>query len=155
MMTIVGAFAQYYPITVSQLALGKKVLPEHLHIANKTQDFALGFMHISGSSFTSRIKNFNQLVLHHKKIQFRLMRDQQEPAIKGDVGQQEIARLSAAPNGQYVIMDRDDRIIFECLHELITDFVNHDLNFKITLPELVNWIAQKLPDYWLVQTLSQ
>ncbi|MGA1264733.1 MAG: DNA polymerase III, partial [Prochlorothrix sp.] len=155
LMTIVAAFDQCKALTVEQLPYGNLVLPEHICISTATQSTALGFLGSTGNAFTSRIKNFNQLVLKNKNIRFRLTRDVQHPEVKrGSVGHDEMLRLKAATNGDYVPMDRDDRITFECLHQLITDFENRDLTFETSIPEIVDWMTAKLPDYWIIRACS-
>ena len=83
------------------------------------------------------------------------MRDIQEPEITGQGGRNEIEKLNATNNGEYVDMDRDDRIQFECIYQLIEDHRNRELDKSITLADIVDWMTCNLSDYWLIQCLTQ
>ncbi|TVU53123.1 MAG: DNA polymerase III [Arthrospira sp. PLM2.Bin9] len=154
LMSIVSAFTNRYPMKVEQLSFGKLTIPEHLCIKTGQQTYVLAFLHGSGSAFTARMKNFNRLVLAHKKMRFRLMRDAVEPPIRGDVGLREIQKLDAVNNGEYVIMERSDRIMFECIYQAIIDWENREFPVGITLEDIVDFLSMKLPDYWLIKCLS-
>ncbi len=93
----------------TQKAVEKKKLPEHLKIETKKLSYIIGFLHESGTSFTSRIKNFNQLVLNNKKNQFRLFRDIREVKISGKKGKDEIAKFNNAENGKFLFMDKKEQ----------------------------------------------
>jgi hypothetical protein len=152
---IISVFSDRYNIAIEQLSFGGKKLPEHLCITTRKESHTLAFLNRSGSSFTFRIGNFNQLVSYHKKIQFRLMRDIQEPEITGKGGKNEIEKLKATHNGEYVDIDRNDRIQFECIYQLIEDHRNRELDRSITLADIVDWMTRNLSDYWLIQCLTQ
>lgn len=154
LMAIVYAFTNRYPMKIDQLSFGKLKIPEHLRIKTDKQTYVLAFLHCSGNSFTARIKNFNSLVLDHKKMRFRLMRDALEPPIRGKMGLQEIQKLDAVNNGEYVIMERSDRIYFECIHQTIIDLENREFDGDITIEEIVDFLSIKLPDYWLINSLK-
>lgn len=154
LMAIVSAFNNRYPLKVEQLSFGQRKIPEHLCIKTGQQTYVLAFLHGSGSAFTGRIKNFNRLALAHKKMRFRLMRDAVEPPIRGDVGLREIQILDAVNHGEYVIMDRSDRICFECIYQAIIDWENREFAVGITLEDIVDFLSMKLPDYWLIKCLS-
>lgn len=144
---IIGAFNMLQQIDDGQLRLGKKVLPEHLKLRISDRAFVIGFLHVNGNSFMSRIGNFNKLVIDNPKTQFRLLRDSREPQIKGDASKREIERLNHMQNGTFAIMDKTDRICFELAYNLIVDIQNRDLETNVTtaLPILAN----QLGDCWI------
>lgn len=148
---IIAAFGIIQQIDIEQLRLGKKTLPEHLQLRIGNDTFVIGFLSVSGSSFTSRIKNFNQLVISEHRTKFRLIRDIREPEITGKVGKDEVEKLSHAPNGTFAIMDKADRINFELAYNLIVDIQNRDL--EADLATSLRVLATKLGSYWLIQSL--
>jgi hypothetical protein len=148
---IIEAFQLLQRIDIEQLRLGKKVLPEHLQLRIGEGTFAIGFLNVSGKSFTSRIGNFNQLVGSSPRTQFRLIRDVREPQITAKVGKDEIEKLSHAPNGTFAIMDKADRIHFELAYNLIIDIRNQDL--EADLPTALRVLATQLSEYWITRLL--
>jgi hypothetical protein len=115
---IAEAFKCCKSIEINQLRLGKSKLPEHLLIKTPQQDYAIGFLNVGGTTFTSRIKNFNQLVITYPNIRFCLIRDQREPYITGKVGRDEIEKLKFTPNGSFQMMEQEDRVNFELIYNL-------------------------------------
>jgi len=96
---IVEAFSTLRDFEVDFLRLGKKSLPEHLVITQQDKSYAVGFLQAKGTAFTTRIQNFNQLVINDTSTQFLLFRDAREPEITAKVGASEIKKLNNAPNG--------------------------------------------------------
>lgn len=152
LITIAEVYRQVCAIKLDYLRLGKKKLPEHLLIKTPKQSFVVGFLQINGTVFTTRIKNFNQLVISYKDIRFSLLRDAREPAITGKVGKDEIEKLNNAKNGKFIIMTEADRLDFELIYKLIIDVQNRD--FDMTLAEVTQAIAHHWRAYWLVKLLN-
>jgi len=100
--------------SLDHLRLGSKKLPEHIQITAKNE--VIAFLNISGTIFTSRLKNFNQLTVNHPDYQFHLLRDAREPEITGKVGKEEIAKLNHTKNGKFTIINKSDRLHFEGTH---------------------------------------
>jgi len=148
---IVQAFQLLQRIDIEQMALGKKVLPEHLQLTIGNYTFVIGFLSVSGSSFTHRIRNFNQLVSSYPKTKFHLIRDAREPQIRGNVGKDEIEKFNHVPNGNFVIMDKADRIHFELAYNLIVDIRERDIDADMATALRV--LATKLGSYWLTSIL--
>ena len=148
---IVQAFQLLQRIDIEQMALGKKVLPEHLQLTIGNYTFVIGFLSVSGSSFTHRIRNFNQLVSSYPKTKFHLIRDAREPQIRGNVGKDEIEKFNHVPNGNFVIMDKADRIHFELAYNLIVDIRERDIDADMATALRV--LATKLSSYWLTSIL--
>ncbi|TGO03255.1 hypothetical protein PN36_09840 [Candidatus Thiomargarita nelsonii] len=99
-ITTAEAFKTFKAFETDCLRLGKRKLPEHLLIKTQKHSFVIAFLQVSGSNFTSRLKNFNQLVVNHKDIRFGLFRDVRETTISGKVGKEEIEKLNNASNLQ-------------------------------------------------------
>jgi len=151
---IVEAFSIFQYISTDQLRYGKSKLPDNLIIQISTQKYCIGFLDSSGNTFTTRIKNFNQLVVSEPNIQFRLIRDAREPRINPKtVGEMEIEKLNNTPNGTFTIMDKEDRVNFELIHNLITDIQEKDLDIELNVG--LKSLKAKLKDYWLIYLLTQ
>jgi len=116
--------------SLDHLRLGSKKLPEHIQITAKNE--VIAFLNLSGTSFTSRLKNFNQLTVNHPDYQFHLLRDAREPEITGKVGKEEIAKLNHTKNGKFTIIDKSDRLNFELIYNTITDIENQDLEYSLS-----------------------
>ncbi|EIJ42028.1 DNA polymerase III epsilon subunit-like 3'-5' exonuclease [Beggiatoa alba B18LD] len=154
LQTIMRAFqsVKYADIELDCLHYGKKRLPDNLQIKTKKNTFVVGFLYLVGNSFTARLKNFNELVLQHKNYRFRICRDSREPAIKGKVGMDEIEKLMNAQNGNYYVMEQDDRIRYELLYQLIIDIQNKDL--EVDLQQALNFVEMEyLRDFWIMALL--
>ncbi|MFK5969930.1 MAG: 3'-5' exonuclease [Candidatus Marithrix sp.] len=149
MITITEAFKPFRQLEIDQLRLGKKVIPEHLFIKHKSQ--VIGFLHVSGSGFTSRLKNFNQLVINYKKINFKLFRDARESNINGKVGKGEIEKLNNAENGKFIVMEQHDRVNFELIYKTVIDIQNKDI--EIDLATALNNLQSFIPKHWLMQCM--
>ncbi|GAB4530583.1 MAG: hypothetical protein Tsb0014_13340 [Pleurocapsa sp.] len=134
----------------------KRVLPPHIVISNK--NICIGFLSSAkGSSFTSRIQNYNEFVAHDETIKFKLLRDVRSSIIKSNtVGAKEIAKLKNTKNGQFLEMNRENRITFELIYQLISDIYNQDLdiNLDTELIPALKIIADYFQDYWLIESIK-
>jgi len=148
-ITVSEVFKTVKNIETDYLRLGKKKLPAHLLIKTQKQSFVVGFLHQGGSTFTSRLKNFNQLVITYKEIRFGLFRDVRESDITGKVGINEIEKLNNAPNGKFIYMEPEDRVSFELIYKLIVDIQNYDL--EIDLQKALSILETLKSDYWLLK----
>ena len=138
--------------SLDYLRLGKKRIPEHLVIKQGSHNQAIAFLNLEGSTFTSRIKNFNELVILHKDTDFLLWRDRRKVSITGKVGREEIEKLNNAANGQFCLMEKEDRLGFELLYKLVTDIYNRDL--EVSWETAWSVVYQELADLWLVKILD-
>jgi hypothetical protein len=129
--TIAEAFKSLKYFNITELRLGKHVLPAHLVISNENQSYAIGFLQAGANAFVAKIRNWNELVIRYKETTFELFRDQRQPEIKGTVSQEEIQKLKNSINGNFSIMDKNNRISFELIYQLITDIQNRDVEFEI------------------------
>ena len=149
LLTIAEAYQKYKSFEIDHVRLGKRSLPDNVLIKTANHTFVVGFLYRVGTSFTSRLKNFNELVLQYKQYRFRVCRDCRAPLIKGKVGQDEIEKLANAANGNYYVMEAADRINYELLYKLVIDIQNRDLDLEITQAlQLVE--TQFLKDFWLI-----
>jgi len=137
---------------IDQMRLGKRVLPEHFQFRIKNQEYVIGFLHITGGAFTSRLKNFNELVVSYPHTQFHLLRDAREPDITGKVGKEEIEKLRYTKNGDFKIMDKADRLNFDLIYDLIIDIKNQDLDADMATSLRV--LSTELKDYWLIKLIT-
>jgi len=150
--TIILMYKQLKDLTIDQLRIGKKKLPEHLAIKLKKFSYAIGFLHESGNSFTSRLKNFNQLTINRDEFQFRLFRDERESKIKSKVAKEEKDKFNNSKNGEFIIMNKESRIIFELIYKIVVDIQNKDIDFD--LKETFKVLNLQFPDYWLIKFLN-
>jgi Cdc6-like AAA superfamily ATPase len=140
-------------IEVSYLKVGNRKLPEHVLIKAPTQSVVVGFLQVSDMVFPARIKNFNGLMFNRKDLHFTLFRDVRETTITGKVGVDEIEKLNEAPNGQFIYMDKENRITFELIYKLIVDIQNKD--FDVDLEHALATLESIMNDYWLIQIFKK
>lgn len=155
LLTIAEAFKTIEAIEIGYLRLGKKKLPEHIVIRHSEQAekrVCVGFLELDGSVFTTRLKNWNELVIDNRDTQFRLYRDIRQGRINGKVGRQEIEKLNNSPNGQFCWMEKEDRINFELVYKLLVDIQNKDLSFDLATALYI--ITIEFKNDWLVQILQ-
>jgi Cdc6-like AAA superfamily ATPase len=148
---IAEALTHIQSFKLSQYGLGKKVLPEHIVIERGNQYHVIAFLEISGTPFTSRISNFNELVINNSQSQFYLIRDERQPGITAKVGKERMQQLENSANGNFVLFNKEDRILFDLIYDLIISIHNKDLEidlesaltFVTTHQEWYHWIFTK------------
>lgn len=151
LIAIAEAFQNLKPFEIDYLQFGKRRLPEHL-VFRSGRCMVVGFLQIDGSAFTSRIKNWNELVVSQPDTHFQLWRDIRQPEIGGKVGQAETEKLNHSSNGVFLIMEEEQRLDFELFYRLITDIQNRDLEAELT-PAL-QVALRELQDSWICQLLN-
>ncbi|WP_330203019.1 exonuclease domain-containing protein [Cyanobacterium sp. DS4] len=152
LVTIMEAFKSYdSSINIDHLPLGKKVIPENLLITRNKLKLAVGFLNIGGSAFTSRIKNFNQLVISNRNIKFYLLRDKKEGYITGKVGLEEIDKLNYTENGSFLIINKEARVIFELIYKMIVAINQNDL--EVSMTDAIKVVLNKYGNYWLIREI--
>lgn len=151
LIEITEAFHRIKVFEVRVLRLGKRKIPEHLVIQNTQQGNVLAFLHQDGSAFTSRLKNFNELVIHHSELHFTLLRDARLPPITGKTGKDEIGKLHHSPNGDFRLLTKGDRLELELLYKLIMDIHNGDID--VDLIAALEIVRSHCAHYWLIQKL--
>ena len=132
--------------------MGQRKLPDHLLLKGKTS-IAVGFLGADGNSFTSRIKNWNELVSGDRTTQYRLWRDRRLPDIKGKTGASEIEKLNHTKNGRFSIMDEAQRLDFELIYSSIVDIQNCDLEVELTTA--MPTIFTSLQHSWICQLIAE
>jgi Cdc6-like AAA superfamily ATPase len=148
---IAEALTHIQSFKLTQYRFGKKVLPEHIVIERGNKYHVMAFLEISGTPFTTRIGNFNQLVINNPNSQFILIRDERQPDISGKVGKERIKQLENSANGNFVLLNKHDRILFDLIYDLIISIHNKDLdidlesalNFVTSHQEWYHWIFTK------------
>ncbi len=148
---IAEALTHIQSFKLTQYRLGKKVLPEHIVIERGNQYHVIAFLEISGTPFTSRISNFNELVINNSQSQFYLIRDERQPGITAKVGKERMQQLENSANGNFVLFNKEDRILFDLIYDLIISIHNKDLEidlesaltFVTTHQEWYHWIFTK------------
>ncbi|NJM00009.1 MAG: exonuclease [Synechococcaceae cyanobacterium SM2_3_2] len=145
---ICEALKTLYPLDMTVLSYRKRVLPQHLFLPNTKR--VIGFLQSTGNSFTSRLKNFNELVLSYPNLTFLLLRDPRQTPITTKVATQEVEKLNNRPNGSFQPLTQPDRIHMEVLAQLILDIQNQDLELDLTQalkyylkrrdPSFITWI---------------
>lgn len=146
---ITEAFQTIYPFETGVLRLGKRKIPEHIVFKVGSQARVIGFLQCDSNSFTTKIKNFNELVISHKDKRFGLFRDLRLPMITGEVGKREIEKLHNSTNGKFLPLDKITRLELELLYKLILDIYNQDL--EISLNEALQFLSQQSQQHWLIK----
>lgn len=132
LITIVETITNYHNnIEINQLRLGNKKLPEHISIDHKKEQLVLAFLNVSSSSFSSRLRNFNELVISHSSSSFFVFRDEREPQIKGKVGTREIQKINNTKNGKFISLDKISRVNFELVYQFIIQIQEKDLELDL------------------------
>ncbi|MBF0200622.1 MAG: hypothetical protein HQK66_04790, partial [Desulfamplus sp.] len=133
---------------------GRKSLPENVMVRTGSRKTTVtGFLHIKGNAFTSRLKNFNDLAVGHPDSWFRIFRDERLEKITSKVAMQEILRLNSHEKGGFIMMDRENRILFESLYRLVTDIQNRDV--EMDLEDAVKVIKKLHSEYWMIKLLKE
>jgi hypothetical protein len=122
-------FQTLRPIQLEILRLGKRVLPENLHIRPHQQ--VISFLYTHGTPANARLKNFNQLTLSRPDLTFRLYRDSTLPALSTKGTLNELTILKNAPNSSYHLFTPSDRILLETLYALTVAITNRDLELDM------------------------
>lgn len=135
-------------IELDYLRLNRRQLPQHLLIKTRKQNYVIGFAQVSSSIFPPRTRNFTQLANQYPDYFFTLIRDAREVPITGPIGQEVVNRLNSIPNGEFMEMDKDNRISFDLVYQLFSDIQNREVNFP--LPEALHALSFHLEDYWLL-----
>lgn len=152
LITIAEACKILKPFEIDYLQFGKRRLPEHLVLQSSQRTVAVGFLQLDGGAFTSRIKNWNELVISYDRIHFQLWRDVRQAEISGKVGREEIEKLNHSSNGVFLLMEQEQRLDFELLYRLIVDIQNRDLD--IELATALESTLTELKDSWICQLLE-
>lgn len=131
--TIAEAFKYIKPIKLTHYRLGKRVLPEHIVVETNNKNYIIGFLQIAPNtiSFTSRIGNFNQLVILHPQDYFILIRDKRLSEVRSRVAKENVEQLDNTSNGQFILLNKRDRIHLELTYQLIIDIQNKDLDVDL------------------------
>jgi len=149
---IAEAFRTKSDYVIDYLHLGRKKIPANCVIQYFNKSTAVAFLELDATTFTNRIKNFNELVINHREINFQLWRDARKNSITGKVGKEEIEKLNNSHHGNFLIMEKSDRIDFELIYKLITDVHNRDL--EIELEEVLSSIISLFKDCWIIKVLT-
>lgn len=149
--TIATAFRSLKPLEIDYLRLGKRILPAHLVLIGRRK-VAIGFLQIDGGAFTSRLKNWNELVVSDRSMHYQLWRDSRLPEVTGKVARSEIEKLNYSDQGVFLTMDEEQRLDFEVIYRLIVDIQNRDL--AIDLETALRTILVELSESWLGQLLQ-
>ncbi len=139
-------------IALDYLHLGKKQLPEHILVKLSGNSYVVGFLQIQGSSFTTRMRNINELVAIYRDVKFGLYRDERLSQITGKVGLVEVDKFNNAPKCRYKTMDKVNRVTFEAIYKVIVDVQNQEVEFDLL--ETLNALEKYYEKYWLIKVLN-
>lgn len=151
MRLILENFREITDFDLDVARLGKSVLPSNIEIHTEHWVVVIGFLQISGTYFTNRIKHFNELVVNNKDIYFRLFRDIRQPEITGKVGKEEIEKLKHSKKGDFVLLEKESRLQLELFYQLISDIINKDQEFP--LKETLEFLKTHYKDHFLMKIL--
>ncbi len=140
-------------IDTSTTKMGRRKLPEHIMIKDiNNKDIVIGFLHIDGKSFSSRIKNFNSVVWENPSTMFYIFRDKRAPKIHSKKSLNEIKWLNSSDNGNLKTLSKTDRIRFEVIYKIITDIQNRELD--ISIESVIKVIKHLYNDFWLLKLID-
>ena len=153
LQNIVEAFKKITALETDLLP-SKRVLPPHRVIIN--QQLCIGFLSSKGSKFTARMQNLNEFVATDNNLRFKIWRDIRSDAINPKtIGRKEIDKLNNAKNGEFLTLERNNRINFELIYKFISDIYNQDLdlNIETEFKPALEIVAKHFCDYWLIKEL--
>ncbi|MCK5311301.1 MAG: hypothetical protein KAJ62_04290, partial [Desulfobacteraceae bacterium] len=137
----------------SKTSMGRKKLPEHIMIKDiDSNEIVIGFLHIDGKSFSSRIKNFNSVVWENPNTMFYIFRDKRAPEIHSKKSLNEIKWLNSSDNGNLKTLNKEDRIRFEVVYKMITDIQNRELD--INIQSVIKVIKHLYNEFWLLKLID-
>jgi Cdc6-like AAA superfamily ATPase len=140
-------------LDTSKASLGRKKLPEHIMLKDiNNKNIVIGFLHIDGKSFSSRIKNFNSVVWENPDTLFYVFRDKRAPLIQSKKSLNEIKWLNSSDNGHLKTFNKEDRIRFEVVYKMITDIQNRELD--INIQSAIKVIKHLYNDFWLLKLID-
>ena len=147
--TILLTLQEIYPIEIDFFKI-KRVLPEHLIVKKDSLSYAIGFLNLNGVMFSSRIKNWTNLMLNNNEIYFRIFRDERENKLSKTLNDL-IVKFNQ--KGKFIFLNQENKVIFEVLYQIIEDYRNKDINFE--LKELIENFISKYSDFWLSKFLAK
>ncbi|MGD1698597.1 exonuclease [Dapis sp. BLCC M229] len=119
-------------IKLDFLALDKpKKIPDHLVIQTATLGYAISFLYDGGNAFFSRMTNWNELVVKNSHLNFYVYRDARGYQVSGEKSLAELDKFKNLDNAEYIVLTKDERIIFELVYQIIVDIQNQDLEVKL------------------------
>ena len=71
----------------------------------------------------------------------------------GRVGKEEREKLNNIPNGKFQIMNKENRINFELIYQLVIDLNSKDLD--IPLVQALKIAKEQFQTYWLIKILTE
>jgi hypothetical protein len=89
-------------------------------------------------------------MINFPNIHFRIFRDVREDKISKN-GLELIKKFNQ--KGRFIFMEKEDKTIFETFYQLIEDYNNKDINFK--LEEIIKSLISKYPEFWLSKFLER
>ncbi len=149
---LVKAWNAYKTFKIEYLHLRKRLLPEHLMLVfpktptQAEQKRVAGFLHSEGRTFTTRMKNLNELLVSHADILFELFRDARQREITASVGVQECERFRNCENNSFVCLNQESRLLFETLYKTVVAIQNQDYNAD--LYTVFSSFFASYPEHW-------
>ncbi|NEP84165.1 MAG: exonuclease, partial [Okeania sp. SIO3B3] len=138
-------------LEIEVLSLGKRVTPEHLVIKIEQHQCVIAFLHEGGSKFCARMRNYNELMSYHPSLQFKLCRDETDYPITGRKSRQQLDNFKSLPRGDLIILNSEQRILFELIYQTIVDIQNLDL--EASVDEIIKFISSEYSNFWLWKIL--
>ncbi|NEO55550.1 MAG: hypothetical protein F6K54_22245 [Okeania sp. SIO3B5] len=138
-------------LEIEVLNLGKRVTPEHLVIKIEQHQCVIAFLHEGGSKFFARMRNYNELMSYHPLLQFKLCRDETDYPITGRKSRQQLDNFKSSPRGDLIILNSEQRILFESIYQTIVDMQNLDL--EVSVDEFIKFISSEYGNFWLWKIL--
>ena len=147
--TILLTIKDLYSIEIDFFKL-RRVLPEHIIVKKDNLSYAIGFLNLNGVSFSSRIKNYTNLMLSYPNIYFRIFRDDRENRLSKTL-RELITKFNQ--KGKFIFLKQDEKVIFETLYQVVEDYNNKDTNYNIN--ELMESFIIKFSNFWLSKFLTK
>ncbi|ANV83299.1 hypothetical protein AWQ21_02240 [Picosynechococcus sp. PCC 7003] len=152
LQTVLTTCHKLYGFDIDCLKIPKKKTPDNLVVIQADKRYCVAFLYETGTSFASRMKNMNQLVVGNPGTHFSLLRDPESPGVSGKVGQAELEKYNYCNHTTFVEFGMEYRVPLELFENMIIDIQNRDLevNLNMALLEISNF----MPDSWIVRLLK-
>ncbi|MEB3343690.1 exonuclease [Okeania sp.] len=128
----------------------QKKIPDHLVIQIGDIGYAISFLYDSGNAFCARMNNWNELVVKNSHLNFYIYRDDRIYQVSGEKSLAVLDKFKQFSNAEYMVLKKDERIVFELVYQMIVDIQNQDLEVK--LDEALSVVLTRYSHHSLLKT---
>lgn len=128
LLFISNVFKGNYIIKTGRLKAGSKKIPDNVLIKGQKATIAVGFLHMGGTSLTSRLKNLLELCENNQDTDFYILRESSAPRISAKLASQILEKLNTLHNFKLIYIQPKERLNFDLIYEMIIAIHNKDID---------------------------